>query len=62
VAQKFDQEKTRYLIRQLRRHGAYQEKLGLKEADEAADLLEDLMMAIYGIQSKMEFEEQGEKK
>lgn len=57
MARKFDQQRARYLIRKLRMHGAYREKLGLEEADEAADMLEDLMMSVFGIQEKFELQE-----
>ena len=57
MVQKFDQEKARDLINKLRRHARYMERLGLDDADQAADIIEDLMMNVYGIQERLNYQE-----
>jgi len=50
---KFDQEKCRSMINKLRRYATDGTRLWPDEAHQAADMLEDLMMAVYGIQGRL---------
>lgn len=50
---KFDQEKCRSMINKLRKYAKDGSRLWPDEAYEAADMLENLMMAVYGIQERL---------
>lgn len=53
---KFDQQRAREVVHRLRLYAQHGDRLTIKQATDAADIIEDLALAVFGIQEVIPLE------